>query len=113
MVPMAYLAYAFKNKDKRASYQPPADPAGRFIELIGKPPEIKRPRPPYDSPVAWTKMMSLLDCHGRRCLYEALGGQGRPDGWTRRVETISLLFKLPSEERGKLWATIVSRVKGL
>lgn len=62
------------------------------------------PKPPSHGVVEWMKLISRLDEKRREALYEALGGNGRVDGWTRRRETMKMIFALVPEERDLLWA---------
>lgn len=64
------------------------------------------PKPRVHGVVEWVKLISTLDEKRRQALYEALGGKGKVDGWTRRRETMRLLFELTTEERERLWAVV-------
>lgn len=64
------------------------------------------PKPRVHGVVEWVQLISRLDEKRRQALYEALGGRGKVDGWTRRKETMRLLFELPPDEREKLWAVV-------
>lgn len=68
------------------------------------------PDPPPENPrhgvVDWVNLISRLDEKRRQALFEALGGDGRMDGWHRRRLTMLMIFALVPEERERLWAVV-------